>query len=40
MLTIPLSLKNEKWQLITKDYKTPIKHEPKLPLSTLQKRWL
>ena len=40
VLTIPTSLKTEKWQLITKDFKTPIQIEPKLPLTTLEKRWL
>ncbi len=39
-LTIPHALKAEKWQLITSDLKTPLKNEPSMPLTTLQKRWL
>lgn len=39
-LTIPQALKSGKWQLITSDYKTPLKNEPYMPLTTLQKRWL
>ncbi len=39
-LTIPTALKSGKWQLITADYKTPLVKEPKMPLTTLEKRWL
>lgn len=39
LIIIP-SLKNEKWQIINKDMKMPIKHEPKISLTTIQKRWL
>ncbi len=39
-LTIPNALKSEKWQLITNDLKTPLKHEPAMPLTALQKKWL
>ncbi len=39
-LTIPGALKSGKWQLITEDYRTPLLREPKMPLTTLQKRWL
>ncbi len=39
-LVIPSALKCEKWQLITADLKTPIKNEPYMPLTDLQKRWL
>lgn len=37
---IPEAIKSEKWQLITKDGMTPIKNNPSLPLSLLQKQWL
>ncbi len=39
-MTIPSALKNGKWQLITRDLKTPLQNEPRLPLTILQKRWL
>lgn len=39
-LTIIPSLTDEKWQLLKNDLSTPIKNEPSLPLSDLQKRWL
>ncbi len=39
-LTVIPSLKEEKWQLIKKDLSTPIKNEPSMPLTDLQKRWL
>lgn len=34
------AIKEEKWQVITSDFTTPIKHLPTMPLTTLQKRWL
>ena len=40
MLTILPSLKSGKWQLVSPDMKTPIIHEPTMPLTTLEKRWL
>ncbi|MBQ7380251.1 MAG: WYL domain-containing protein [Clostridia bacterium] len=39
-LTIMPALKNEKWQLVHADMTTPLLHEPTMPLTTLQKRWL
>lgn len=39
MLTIPASLKG-KWPLLKPDLSAPIHHEPSMPLTTLQKRWL
>lgn len=39
-LTVVPSLKDEKWQLLKKDLSTPIKNEPSMPLTDLQKRWL
>ena len=39
-LTIIPSLTDQKWQLLKNDLSTPIKNEPSLPLSDLQKRWL
>lgn len=40
ILSIPTALKSGEWRLITPDYKTPIKHKPTMPLTTLEKRWL
>ena len=37
---IPQALLREEWPLVTKDMKTPLKHVPDMPLTTLQKRWL
>lgn len=39
-LTVIPSLKDEKWQLLKNDLSTPIKNEPSMPLTDLQKRWL
>ena len=40
LLTIVPALKNQKWQLIDHDFKTPIRNKPSMPLTTLEKRWL
>lgn len=40
VMTIPQSLKNGDWKLLTKDMKTPLKNPPTMPLTLLQKRWL
>ncbi len=40
ILTIPSSFKSEKWQLITADYNTPLRNEPQMPLTMLEKQWL
>jgi hypothetical protein len=40
VLNIVPAIKQEKWQVITKNYKTPIKRSPTMPLTTLQKMWL
>ncbi len=40
VLTILPSLKGGKWQLMSAGLKSPIKHEPTMPLTTLEKRWL
>ena len=39
-LTIVPALKAARWQLLGKDLKTPIRHVPTMPLTTIQKRWL
>ncbi len=39
-LEILPALKNEKWQLIDKNLHTPLKCEPTMPMTTLEKRWL
>ena len=38
--SIPIALKSGAWPLLTSGMKTPIKHSPSMPLTTLQKRWL
>ena len=40
MLSILPSLKKEKWQLLKKDFTTPVKNKPSMPLTTIQKQWL
>ena len=40
MLMILPAIKNEEWLIVNKDYHTPIKHHPKMPLTILQKRWM
>ena len=40
MFTILPAIKNEEWLIINKDWHTPIKHQPQMPLTILQKRWL
>lgn len=40
MLTVLPSLKNEKWQLVRADMTTPIRHNPTMPLTLIQKQWL
>lgn len=39
-ISIPDKLKENKWKLLLSDYTTPIKHEPTMPLTILEKRWL
>ena len=39
-LIILPALKNSEWAILDKDFKTPIQHKPKMPLTILQKRWL
>ena len=39
-LTVLPALKEERWQLLRKDFSTPIRHDPSLPLTQLEKRWL
>ena len=40
MLSILPALESEKWQLMHRDFTTPIKHIPTMPLTLLQKQWL
>ena len=40
LLTIPDGLKGEKWRLLHKDFSTPLKEEPAMPLTTLEQRWM
>lgn len=40
MLTILPAIKNEEWLVINKEFQTPIRHAPQMPLTILQKRWL
>ena len=39
-LTIVPALKGGQWQLLRGDLTTPLSHEPTLPLTELQRRWL
>ena len=34
------AIEEERWQVVTRDFTTPIKNVPTMPLTTLQKRWL
>lgn len=34
------NIKSEQWQVITKNYKTPIINKPEMPPTTLQKRFI
>ena len=40
VLSIPGALNSGEWPFLTEELKTPLKQEPKMPLTTLQKRWL
>jgi len=40
IMTIPDALKDEKWQLLRKDGTTVLHNSPRMPMTTLQKRWL
>ena len=40
MLNILPSLKSGRWQLVRKDFTTPVKNIPTMPLTEIQKRWL
>ncbi len=40
LLTIPDGLKGEKWKLLHRDLSTPLKCEPTMPLTLLEKRWM
>ena len=40
MFSILPSLKSEKWQLVNKDFSTPLNHIPTMPLTLMQKEWL
>lgn len=40
LLTIEPAILDERWQLLHADGTTPLLHEPTMPLTLLQKRWL
>lgn len=40
VLSIPASLTDGTWPLLTEDYRTPLHEAPSMPLTTLQKQWL
>ena len=40
VLSIPGALNSGEWPFLTEDLDTPLIHEPQMPLTTLQKRWL
>ena len=39
-MTIPGGLQGEQWRLLHKDFSTPLKKEPTMPLTDLEKRWM
>ena len=39
-LEIIPAIKEQRWQLIDADRRTPLQHEPDMPLTLLEKRWL
>ena len=39
-ISVPKALEKGKWPLLRKDYTTPVRHIPTLPLTTLQKQWM
>ena len=39
-ISVPKALEKGKWPLIRKDYTTPVRHIPTLPLTTMQKQWM
>ncbi len=40
VLSIPGALNSGEWPFLTEKLETPLKNEPQMPLTTLQKRWL
>ena len=40
VLTIPAALQNGEWPLVDRAMRTPLRHPPTSPLTTLEKRWL
>ena len=40
ILTIPKKLSDGSWPLLTADLQTPLRHRPRRPLTTLEKRWM
>lgn len=40
VLTIPDKLRSGNWPLLTESWRTPVKHTPSIPLTSLQKQWL
>lgn len=40
LITIPAKLTDGSWPLLAKDYGTPLRHKPHMPLTTLEKQWL
>ena len=39
-ITIPAALSDGSWPLLSADGRTPLAHEPSMPLTTLEKRWM
>ncbi len=40
VLTIPAALRDGTWPLLAEDLRTPLRHKPSTPLTTLEKRWM
>ena len=40
MIRIPEALTSREWPLVSEDWSTPLKHEPAMPLTQMQRRWM
>ena len=40
MIRIPEALSSQEWPLVSDDWSAPLKHEPAMPLTELQRRWM
>ena len=40
LITIPKKLTDGSWPLLASDFRTPVRHKPRSPLTNLEKQWL